>query len=131
MSLVRPVSEQLKEAFVACHSEGHQWRHMGRVGGSEEGARPPLGLTDSVARYSRCTSCDSERYRWYTRSGEVIPKYHYTDGYLHRKARPDDEPAPTKQWWRQQLVISLFEDMIPTAQPTVQSRPAGRRRKAS
>lgn len=114
MSLVQPVSEQLKEAFVACHSEGHQWRHEGRVGGSEPGARPPFGMTDAVARRSVCTSCTSERFRWYTRSGEAINKYHYADGYLHKKERLDDEPAPTRQWWRQQLVVTLFEDMTPT-----------------
>jgi len=115
MSLVRPVSERLKGAFVACHSEGHQWRHEGRVvGGSEEGVRPPYGMTDAVARYSTCTSCTSERFRWYTRSGEAINQYRYAEGYLHKKVRPDDEAAPTRQWWRQQLVVTLFEDMRPT-----------------
>ena len=112
MSLVQPVSEALRDAYVACHSEGHQWRHEGRVGGSEPGARPPHGMTDAVARRSVCTSCTSERFR-----------YHYADGYLHRKATPDDDAAPTRQWWRQQLVVTLFEDMTPRAE--------GRRRRAS
>jgi hypothetical protein len=115
VALVQPVSERLREAFVLCHAEGHQWRHEGRVGGSEPGARPPRGMTDAVARYSVCTSCTAERFRWYSRSGEVFPVYRYPDGYLHRKLTQDDDPAPTRQWWRQQVVISLFEDMVPVA----------------
>lgn len=123
-ALVQPVSESLRAAFVVCHSEGHEWRHRGKVGGSEVGAHPPHGMTDAVARYSVCESCTSERFRWYTRSGEVIPRYRYPDGYLHRKTSVDDEPAPTKLWWRQQLVISLFSDMTPRAPQTKRRRRA-------
>lgn len=127
MSLIQPASP-LREAFVSCHSEGHQWRHEGKVGGSEPGMRPPFGWSDSVATHSVCTSCTSERFRWYTRSGEVIPRYHYADGYLHKKRSVEDEAAPTKQWWRQQLVVSLFEDMVPI---DVVPKAAPRRRRAS
>jgi hypothetical protein len=104
-------SPALQAAFIDCHSEGHQWRHEGRIGGSDPGARPPFGEYDSVGRVSSCASCGSSRTRWHTRSGEAVNRYDYAEGYTHRKSGPDDEPAPTRLQWRQQLVISLFADM--------------------
>lgn len=109
MPLIRPSA--LREAFLECHAEGHQWGPSTVIGGSDPGARPPLGMFDAVGRHRTCTSCTSQRTRWYTRSGEVINKYDYADGYLHKKASPDDDAAPTRQDWRQQLVVKLFDDL--------------------
>ena len=108
--IVRPVPKRIREAFLVCHSEGHQWRHEGRLGGSDQDARPPLGITDAAGRLSICTSCGCERIRWYTRSGEVMNRYRHADGYLHRKESEDDA-APSKLEWRQRLVVSLFADL--------------------
>lgn len=115
MALVEPVSAQLRQAFVMCHAEGHQWRYTGKLGGSEPGASPPFGAVDSVATVWQCINCTEERFRWYTRSGEVVPRYKYPEGYSHRRTTPDEDPAPTRLEWRQRLVVTLFEDMTPTA----------------
>jgi hypothetical protein len=48
--------------------------------------------------------------RWYTRSGEVVNRYRMADGYYHKRSTPDDA-APSRLEWRQQLVITLFDDL--------------------
>lgn len=110
-------SQRLRQAYIDCHSEGHQWRHEGRIGGSDPSARPPFGAFDSVGRVSVCSSCGSERTRWYTRSGDAVNRYNYAEGYAHKRSGPDDL-APTRLEWRQQLVISLFADMTPSSGST-------------
>ena len=107
---VTPISKTLRQAFIDCHADGHQWRHEGLLGGSDPGARPPFTAHDSVARVSVCASCTSERFRWYTRSGEVINRYRHAEGYLHERTSEDDV-APTRQEWRQRLVVTLFDDV--------------------
>jgi hypothetical protein len=104
-------ASRLRDAFMSCHAEGHQWRHEGRIGGSDPGANPPFGAFDAVGRVSVCTSCGSERVRWYTRSAEAINRYKYADGYTHKKLRDDDDPAPTRFDWRKMMVRQLFDDL--------------------
>ena len=109
--LVRDVSV-LKEAFLDCRAEGHQWRRQkGNIDPTQVdyGMRPAFH-TRAVGRRSNCASCGCERIRWYTNSGEVLMKYHHPDGYLHKKEGPDGEPAPSRQEWRQLMVKSLFDD---------------------
>lgn len=65
----------------------------------------------TVGRRSHCISCGADRIRWYTRSGEVVNRYKYEDGYLHKREADDDMPAPSRQDWRKRLVVSLFEDL--------------------
>ena len=104
---------RLQAAFLDCHSEGHQWKHQpGRIDPiqAEPGMRAPFMMTSAVGRRSLCTSCTSERIRWYSRSGEVINRYRYAEGYLHKKRSLDDEPAPTRLEWRQRLVLTLFDE---------------------
>src|SRR5262245_10597395 len=97
--LVRLVTPQARVSFIECHSEGHTWRRVtGLVDPSEAapGMRPAFHQDRAVGRRSICDSCGAERLRWYTRSGEVVNRYHYSDGYLHKKAGPDDDPAPSR-----------------------------------
>lgn len=108
--LVQPVSPQLRFAFTECHADGHQWKHQGRVGAPDYSA--PEGFGNAIGRLSVCTSCGSERVRWYTRSGDVVNRYKYRDGYAHKRSGVDDI-APSRLEWRQQLVISLFDDAKP------------------
>lgn len=100
---------RIRKAFLDCHADGHQWRHEGVVGAPDW--KPPLGMYGALARHSICTSCASERARWYTRSGEVINRYRYTDGYQHVRHGPDDEPAPTRLEYRQRLAFTLFAEV--------------------
>lgn len=67
-----------------------------------------------------------ERARWYTRSGEVQNTYKAAEGYYHRRQTPDDF-APTRQEWRQELVVSLFAEF----EASVAKAPARGRRKAA
>jgi hypothetical protein len=110
--LIRPVSEAVKESFIECHSEGHTWRRQkGAVDPlqAEAGMRPPFNQR-AVGRRAFCDSCGCERLRWYTASGEVVNRYRYADGYLHKKHGPDDDPAPTRLQWRRTLVATVFKD---------------------
>jgi hypothetical protein len=114
--LVRAVNDAVRMSFVLCHAEGHQWRHHDGIVDpidSKPGMRPPGNEQTARGTRSTCTSCTSERIRWYTRSGEVVPKYDYADGYLHKKSKLDDEPAPSKLEWRRTLVATLFDDAPP------------------
>lgn len=121
--LFEPVSPELRAAFLQCHTEGHQWRPAGRLGGSEAEARPPFGMLDAVATVSQCVSCTSERFRWYTRSGELISRYRHAEGYLHKRADPDDV-APTRLEYRQRFVVTLFDEMTPRAPARARKRAA-------
>lgn len=112
-ALIQPTNT-LQQAFMECHSEGHTWkRQPGRVDPSEAepGMRPPYSMQRSAGRRALCLSCTTERVRWYTPSGEVINRYRYPEGYLHRKLGPDDDPAPSKQEWRRLLVVTLFDEL--------------------
>lgn len=122
--LIQPTSPHVSQAQVDCHAEGHQWRPMGVVDPSqaEAGMKAPWGGNGTVGRRSHCVSCQAERIRWYTRSGEVVNRYRYQDGYLHKREAGDLEPAPTRQEWRQRLVVSLFTDL-----GTPQQQKRGRR----
>ena len=107
--LVTPVNPDHRLAFVQCRSEGHEWRHTGRVGGSDPDRRPPLAMYGSVGVISICASCATERIKWYTRSGEVVSRYRHPEGYLHDR-RETDQPAPSRLEWRQSYVTTLFAD---------------------
>ncbi len=113
-SLIRDNSV-LRLAYLDCHADGHQWHHEEGVVDpldAEPGLRAPYGAL-ARGRRSFCQSCGCERIRWYMRSGEVVPKYKHPEGYLHKKREENDEPAPSKLQWRQQLVATLFEDELP------------------
>lgn len=112
--LTEPLNPALQQAFLECHAEGHQWRHQGLVTSETEGYRGPFGWTGCVARRSVCASCEGERLRWYTRSGEVVNRYRHQDGYLHKKADPDDV-APSALEYRQRMVVTLFDQVTATA----------------
>lgn len=116
--LIQPPSPKLQEAFLTCHADGHQWRHEGFVGAPEW--TPPFGMSGAIARHSLCTSCGAERARWYTRSGEVQNRYRHPDGYLHKRADPEDL-APSRLDYRKRLVVTLFADFT-AAQPTASKR---------
>ena len=122
--LITPISPHVTQAQVDCHAEGHQWRPAGRVDPmeAEPGMRAPWGGNGTVGRRSHCISCQAERIRWYTRSGEVVNRYRYQDGYLYKREAGDLEPAPTRQEWRQRLVVSLFADL---GTPTKAARKRG------
>lgn len=125
--LFRPVDPHVTEAFVECHAEGHQWRPVGKLDPSqaEPGLRAPSWASSQcVGRLSQCVNCGGERVRWYTRSGEVVPRYRHREGYLHKREAGDTDPAPTRQDWRKRLVISLFDDL---GTPEVQQPKRGRR----
>lgn len=115
-TLVQPVNRALEEAFLSCHAEGHQWHHeRGTIGTDDPDPGPGLRAPfDQPARGKRstCSSCTSERIRWYVRSGDVVNRYRYADGYLHKRDTPDDN-APTRQEWRRRLVVTLFDDVTP------------------
>jgi hypothetical protein len=113
--LYTAVNPQLQAAYVSCHAEGHQWRYTGKLGGSEPGARPPGGAVDSVATLWQCVNCTEERERWYDRRGNMTPRYRQPEGYSYKRMSPDDDAAPTRADWRQRLVVTLFDDMTPTA----------------
>jgi hypothetical protein len=110
--LVRQVTPQARLSFIECHSEGHTWRRQrGRVDpvDAESGLRPPFNVR-AVGRRAICDSCGCERIRWYTHSGEVVNRYRYSDGYLHKKQGLDDDPAPSRLEWRRTLITSVFAD---------------------
>lgn len=115
MPVIKPLRPALQQAFLDCHSEGHQWVHMkGTVDPAlaEPGMRAPLDMRTAIGRRSTCSSCGCERVRWYTRSGEVVNRYRYLDGYLHQRTTEDDY-APSRLEWRQRLVTQLFDELEP------------------
>ena len=110
--------------FVECHADGHQWKHQGFVGSPDW--RPPLGMHGAIARHSTCSNCTGERARWYTRSGEVLNTYRMPEGYYHKRQTPDDF-APTRQEWRQELVVSLFAEFEESVAKAPRKRAAARK----
>ena len=97
-ALVRPANPLL---YAQCRAMGHEWRHRGHVGADE---RRPFNLYESVGLVSQCADCKTRRVKWITRSGEVMTRYEYPDGYsLH-----GDDRLTTQQW-RSQFVVRLFE----------------------
>ena len=109
--LVRQVSQDTKFAFVECHAEGHQWRHLKGIIDpleADPGMRPAFGSTTARGRRSQCTSCGMHRVRWYTRGGEVVNRYKAADGYYH-DSKADSSPAPSRLEWRQTLCTTLFD----------------------
>lgn len=90
--------------FAQCRSLGHEWRHKGVVA---ENARAPLGISfGTVGLRSQCADCKTDRIKWVTRSGEVITRYEYPDGYsLHG----DDRLSP--QQWRSSFVVRIFDEV--------------------
>lgn len=111
-TLVAPIDPHVSEAHILCHADGHQWRHGGVVGAPDW--RPPFGMAGAIGKHSTCTSCGTERARWYTRSGEVMTTYRYPDGYLHKRQNPDDV-APTRLDWRRTIAVRLFDEFAATA----------------
>lgn len=108
--LLQPPATKLQQAFMECHSEGHTWkRQPGLLDPVEAdpGMRAPYDMRNPVGRRALCTSCGCERMRWYAPSGEVVNRYRYQDGYLHKKESVDDEPAPSRLEWRRMLVTTF------------------------
>lgn len=98
-------------AFAQCRTLGHEWRHKGAVSESQDGVRIPIGITfGTVGLRSMCSDCKTERIKWVSRSGEVVTRYRYPDGYsLHG----DDRLSP--QRWRSVFVSRLFDSGLAAA----------------
>ena len=96
---------------VECHSLGHQWKHTGLIGTDDPDSRAPFGGSYGMVGYrSICSNCTSVRTKWITRSGEVVNRYEYVDGYSRRG---DDRLSP--QQWRTSFAVSLFESFEQSA----------------
>jgi hypothetical protein len=89
--------------YAQCRSLGHEWRHKGLMDGPN--LRAPLGMSGSIPLRSQCADCKTWRTKWVTRSGEVITRYDYPDGY----ATHGDERMSSQQW-RSTFVSRLFDD---------------------
>ena len=99
------------QQIVECHSLGHQWRHTGLIGTDDHDARAPFGGSYGMIGYrSICGNCTTVRTKWITRSGEVLNRYEYVDGYSRRG---DDRLSPHQ--WRTALAVSLFESFEQSA----------------
>ena len=91
---------------VECHSLGHQWRHTGLVGVDDPDSRAPFGGSYGMIGYrSICGNCKAVRTKWLTRSGEVVNRYEYQEGYSRR-----GEDKLTPHQWRTTLAVTLFAD---------------------
>ena len=111
-AMLQPPATKLQQAFMECHSDGHTWKRQPGLfdpSDAEAGLTAPYALRSPVGRRSLCTSCTTQRMRWMSPSGEAQNKYLYPDGYLHKKTRPDDEPALSRLEWRRMLVTTLFD----------------------
>jgi len=94
-----------KREHVECHSLGHQWRHTGLIGSDDENARAPFGGSFGMIGYrSICSNCKTVRTKWITRSGEVMNRYEYAEGYSRRG---DERLSPHQ--WRASLAVTLFD----------------------
>lgn len=94
-----------KQEHVECRSLGHQWRHTGLIGIDDQGDfRRPFGASTGMIGYrSICGNCKGTRIKWITRSGEVVNRYEYPEGYR----RTGDDRLSAHEW-RETLAISLF-----------------------
>lgn len=91
---------------VECHSLGHQWRHTGLVGTDDPDSRAPFGGSFGMVGYrSICSNCKTVRTKWITRSGEVVNRYDYVEGYSRR-----GEDRLTPHQWRTTLAVTLFAE---------------------
>lgn len=107
-------SGQAPQQIVECHSLGHQWRHTGLIGTDDHDARAPFGGSYGMIGYrSICGNCTTVRTKWITRSGEVVNRYEYVEGYSRRG---DDRMS--HQQWRQSLAVSLFASFEQSAAAT-------------
>jgi hypothetical protein len=96
--LVSPVVDPHR--FAQCRAMGHEWRHKGPVGKDD---KRPFNMYEAAGLVSICPDCKTRRVKWITRSGEVITRYEYPDGYsLHGEDR-----LTTKEW-RSSFVVTLF-----------------------
>ena len=100
-----PHGSPAKLEHAECHALGHQWRHRNVIGIDDPGdfARPFGASTGMVGYRSQCSNCKTERIKWITRSGEVINRYDYAEGYSRRG---DDRLSAHE--WRESFAVSLF-----------------------
>ena len=72
-----------------------------------DNSRAPHGVSfGTVGLQSQCSECKTWRTKWVTRSGEVLTRYEYPDGYsLHG----DDRLTP--QQWRSSFVVRIFDEL--------------------
>jgi len=63
-----------------------------------------------IGLQSQCSDCKTWRTKWITRSGEVVNRYDYPDGYSRR-----GEDRLTSKQWRSSWAVTLFDDMAVTA----------------
>lgn len=103
--LAVPHGPPARAEYVECHSLGHQWKHRGLIGIDDEGDhRRPFGGSFGMVGYrSQCTNCKTTRIKWITRSGEIVNRYEYPDGYSRRG---DDRLSHHE--WRETFAVSLF-----------------------
>ena len=86
---------------------GHEWHHGNAIGTDDrdDGHRRPFGAeTGMVGLPSECGVCRSSRVRWVTRSGEVVTRYEYVEGYSRHG---EDRLSPRE--WRTSYVARIFE----------------------
>jgi hypothetical protein len=90
--------------FAQCRSLGHEWRHKGVM---QDNSKAPFGVEfGTVGLRSQCADCKTDRVKWVTRSGEVITRYDYPDGYSRH-----GEERLTSREWRSNFVVRIFNEV--------------------
>lgn len=115
----------LDTRFASCRSMGHEWHHSGPIGvdDTSDTFRRPFGAsTGMVGLPSACEMCGTSRMRWVTRSGEVVTRYEYPEGY----SRHGDDRLTVREW-RSTYVSTLFDQF----EQAVNSAPRRRSRRSS
>lgn len=110
--IAMPHGSTARVEHVECHSLGHQWRHTGLIGIDDMGDfKRPFGASTGMVGYrSICGNCKATRIKWITRSGEVVNRYEYAEGYSRRG---DDRMSPHE--WRQTFAVTLFDGFTQSA----------------
>lgn len=108
-SLLHAVPAQ-SAGYAQCRSLGHEWRHKGPMERSGKLRAPYSVDSGSIPLVSQCSDCKTWRTKWITRSGEVLSRYEYPDGYA---THGDDRR--TSREWRASFVATLFDNAAFTA----------------
>ena len=98
---------------LACRAERHTWqRERWVVTDGHDGWTAPFGMSGAIGRLFTCSTCGSQRVRWYDRRGRAIYRYRPAAGY--RWTRPADDPdaiAPTPADYREALAAELWRQV--------------------
>lgn len=93
--------------YADCRALGHAWKHRKQPIGIDEQhrfRRPWSAETGMIGYVSTCSQCKAHRVKWLTRSGEIVNRYEYPEGY---QQTGDDVMSPRA--WRTSFVASLFD----------------------